>query len=553
VVERSASVEGREVRLLLVEDSEDDAELIFRTLRRAGFEPTWCRVDTANGLRQALKESSWDAVIADYSMPAFGGMDALEIVKAIRPGLPFILASAVIGEERAVEAMRAGAHDYVMKRNLTRLPLALARELREAEERRERRRAEHADRFLSRSSALLSESLDLDRTVARIAAISVPELSDFCAVAVPDGEDGSMRQASASADGVLSPLRRWQPSATSFPWALQVIQSGAPVIAPDAPADLFSADVWTPDEKKALEPLRPAAYVCVPMRTGTTVVGALCLMIARSRRPFDSFDVELAQRLANRAAMAIAHARLYREAQEAVRARDDFLSVASHELRTPLTPLQLHMLRLRAIAREGKLVGMPAEELAKVLDTSVRLVERLSLEVSNLLDVSRIICGRVAIEPEQFDLSALVRDVTGRAEIELERANCSLELTGVAPVVGRWDRMRVERIVSNLLSNAMKYGAGKPVEITVDTEGGAARLSVRDHGIGIAHDQVERVFGRFERAVSEHTYGGLGLGLYIVRQFAEAHGGSVEIETRQGQGSTFTVRLPLPRKESCAE
>jgi signal transduction histidine kinase len=109
----------------------------------------------------------------------------------------------------------------------------------------------------------------------------------------------------------------------------------------------------------------------------------------------------------------------------------------------------------------------------------------------------------------------------------------------------------VERIVSNLLSNAMKYAAGKPIEVRVEAEGDQARLVVRDHGIGIARDQVERVFGRFERAVSARVYGGLGLGLYIVRQFAEAHGGTVEIETMEGQGSTFAVRLPLPPEESC--
>jgi PAS domain S-box-containing protein len=664
-------VEHGEVRLLLVEDSEDDAELIVSALRRGGFEPTWRRVDTANELRQALTESSWDAVIADYSMPAFSGMDALGLVKAIRPGLPFILASAVIGEERAVEAMRAGAHDYVMKRNLSRLPVVLARELGEAEERRERRRAEdalrhqtrfiatlasslgdgivavdaggritfvnaaaeriigwgadelsgrdlhatihyghpagetcpvslvlhsgqschsdddefrrkddsvlpvsftasplhdgdhvmgavlvfqdirqrkraeHADRFLSRASAMLSESLDLDQTVSRIAAIAAPELADFCAVTVLEGDSGVMRQASASADGVLSPPRIWQPNAACWSWAAQVTRSVAPVIACDAPPELFSSAIWTPEERQALDGLRPAAYLCVPMRTGTNVVGALCLLSAKARREIDPSDLQLAQRLANRGALAIAQARLYHEAQEAVSARDDFLSIASHELRTPLTPLKLYMMRLFASARDGTLGNMPPADLEKKLQTAVRLVERLSLEVNNLLDVSRIICGRVRVEPERLDLVALVRDVVDRAELELERAKCKLLLKTGAPVVGRWDRLCVERIAANLLSNAMKYGAGQPIEMTVDTQGGDARLVVRDHGIGVARDKVERIFGRFERAVSSHTYGGLGLGLYIVRQFAEAHGGNVGIETVEGQGSTFTVRLPL--------
>jgi signal transduction histidine kinase len=418
---------------------------------------------------------------------------------------------------------------------------------------RDRKRAEHADRFLSRASALLSESLDLEHTVARIATISAPELADFCSVAVLESEDGVMRQASADASGMLSPQRRWQAEDASWPWVGRVVQTELAVTALDAPPELFSSPAWTPEERQALERLRPATYLCVPMSTGTTVVGALCLLTAKARRTLERSDIELAQRLATRAAMAIAHARLYREAQEAVRARDDFLSIASHELRTPLTPLQLHMVRLRASAREKRLGSMHPDDLAKVLDTAVRLVERLSLEVSNLLDDSRIVCGRVMVEPSPLDLVALVREVVDRAEIELERAKCGLDLTSVGPVVGSWDRLRVERIVSNLLSNAMKYGAGKPIEITVDTDGRDARVIVRDHGIGIARDQVERIFGRFERAVTAHTYGGLGLGLYIVRQFAEAHGGCVEVEAAEGQGSTFTVRLPLAREESCEE
>jgi PAS domain S-box-containing protein len=678
--ERVAPIGRPGVRLLLVEDSEDDAELILNTLRRAGFEPAWRRVDTAAGLREALTDSSWDAVIADYSMPGFGGMEALRLVKEIRPGLPFILASAVIGEERAVEAVRAGAHDYVMKRNLARLPLALARELGEADERRERRRAEealrhqtrfiatlasslgdgivavdaegavtfanaaaervlgwraddlagrdfhalvhsghaagdacpvsrvlgsgqschsdddlfrrqddlvipvsftasplhdgddvigavvvfqdirprkrveHAERFLSRASAALSESLELDETVARIAAIGASELADFCAVIVVDREQGSMAQASATRAGALAPLRRWQqPDDARWPWATEVILADVPTIVRDAPPELFAPALWTPPELEALTQLQPAQYVCVPMRSGSVTIGALCLLAAKSRRSLDASDQETALRLADRAAMAIAHARLYQEAQDAVRARDDFLSIASHELRTPLTPLKLHALRLLGCARDRSLGRMAPEELAKHMETAVRLVERLSLEVGNLLDVSRIVYGRVTVEAEQFDLVALVREVVGRSEIELERAKCKLELKTAERVVGRWDRMGVERIVSNLLSNAMKYGGGKPIEITVDREGNNARLIVRDYGIGIAQNQIERIFGRFERAVSGRTYGGLGLGLFIVRQFAEAHGGTVQIESAEGQGSTFTVRLPLDREESCEE
>jgi signal transduction histidine kinase len=138
-----------------------------------------------------------------------------------------------------------------------------------------------------------------------------------------------------------------------------------------------------------------------------------------------------------------------------------------------------------------------------------------------------------------------VRDVLERAEPEAQRGHYRLQLEASQPVLGRWDPLRLDQVVTNLLSNAMKYGEGKPIEIAVWREAESALVRVRDHGIGIPLDQIDRIFGRFERAVSERAYGGLGLGLYIVRRFVEAHGGRVRVESREGEGSTFTVELPL--------
>ncbi len=150
----------------------------------------------------------------------------------------------------------------------------------------------------------------------------------------------------------------------------------------------------------------------------------------------------------------------------------------------------------------------------------------------------------MSIEAEEVDLAKLVRDLVERTGEDLERAGCTLKIDADVPVVGRWDPFRLDQIVTNLLSNAVKYGHGKPIEVKVEASGDVARLSVTDHGIGIAPSNQARIFGRFERAVSERHFGGFGLGLWIVRQIIESHGGAIRVSSEPGQGSTFTVELP---------
>jgi PAS domain S-box-containing protein len=238
-------------------------------------------------------------------------------------------------------------------------------------------------------------------------------------------------------------------------------------------------------------------------------------------------------------------ARLLNEAEEAVRARDAFLSIASHELKTPLTALQLQVdILSRAVGTAPAPTAREPHDVAKRVAQIHRHVGRVAKLIDNLLDVSRITAGRLNLEIEKVDLRAVVEDVVSRSAEEARRAGCAIRLDAKGSAVGHWDRMRVEQIASNLISNAIKYGAGKPIEITIETEGSTARLSVRDHGIGIAPQLQSRIFERFERLVSAREYGGLGLGLWIVRQIIDALGGTVRVSSVEGAGSTFTVELP---------
>jgi signal transduction histidine kinase len=282
----------------------------------------------------------------------------------------------------------------------------------------------------------------------------------------------------------------------------------------------------------------------VPLRAQGKVIGTLGLSRGRSGWPFTPEDRDFLQELADRAGLVIQNVRLLRQAQEAVRLRDDFLSVASHELKTPLTPRSL---KLEALVRVAEAVEEPglSKRLARDVDVMRRQVRRLSDLISDLLDVARISGGRLKLRLEPVELSGLVREVASRFELEAERAGGRLDVRAGEPIVGSWDRLRLEQVVTNLLSNAVKYGAGKPVHLYVEAADGQARLRVWDEGIGVEPRHLARIFEKFERAVSERHYGGLGLGLYITQQIIQALGGSISVESAPDQGASFTVLLPL--------
>jgi PAS domain S-box-containing protein len=226
------------------------------------------------------------------------------------------------------------------------------------------------------------------------------------------------------------------------------------------------------------------------------------------------------------------------QAEEAVRLRDEFLSVASHELRTPLTTLRLELEGLAA-----RSAGFEPRD-GNRLKRAARSAERLSALVEALLDVSRISVGQLVLVRSRFDLADVVREVAGAVADAGARLGSPLHLSAES-MPGEWDRIRVEQVLMNLLGNALKYGAGAPVAVGLHRDHEHAVLEVTDGGPGIPEDALARIFGRFERAVSHHHYGGLGLGLYVSREIVEAHGGSISAENVPGGGARLVVRLPL--------
>jgi PAS domain S-box-containing protein len=233
-------------------------------------------------------------------------------------------------------------------------------------------------------------------------------------------------------------------------------------------------------------------------------------------------------------------------AEAALRLRDEFLSIASHELRTPLNALLLHAAGVDFAIRSAEASGtaMPASLLGRVASIS-RQGARMNELIERLLDVSRLATGRLTLQHERMDLVAVVSEVIATYRPEAERVGSLIHLSGSPNVPGVWDPLRVGQVVTNLLSNALKYGDGKPIDIRVEMESDRARIAVCDRGIGIAREQQQHIFDRFDRGAIPRDTAGLGLGLYIVDQLVRAHGGTVGVDSVVGQGSTFTVELPL--------
>ena len=232
---------------------------------------------------------------------------------------------------------------------------------------------------------------------------------------------------------------------------------------------------------------------------------------------------------------------------EAVRARDEFISIASHELKTPLTPLKLQLQGLLRSAQRAQAGEVPMERVTHGMRNFERLVTRVGQLVENMLDVSRITSGRLVLEVDEVPVRALLEEVAHRLEHQLAEAGCPIRVECEHEGTVQGDRLRLGQVLENLVGNAAKYAPGGLVTLRARTDAGALLLEVEDRGQGIAPEDQQRIFARFERAVRDARHiGGLGLGLYIAREIVRAHGGDISVASEVGRGATFRVALPLP-------
>ncbi len=412
----------------------------------------------------------------------------------------------------------------------------------------ERERAEDALRFLAEASSVLSSSLDYETTLTSVARLAVPRLADWCTVSVVDEEGMPRRVAMAHVDPSKEPLlrelHRRYPLEMGHRHPISVVlRTGEPWIMEEVPADQMEATGNLKELFHIMRELGLRSSMVVPLKAQGRVLGAILLALGSSGRRYSAGDLTLAQDLARRCALAVENARLYQEAQQAIRARDEFLSVAAHELKTPITSLRgFAQVTIRHLQRESSPDPIRIRRALEVID---RQSDRLTRLVVQLLDVSRIQAGRLVLHPEQADLADLVAGVVANAQAATSKHN--LVLRTPSSVWASVDPIRLEQVVTNLVDNAIKYspeGGDIVVELGL-TERGAVQLSVSDHGIGIPPEYRARIFDRFYQVDDGGYAGGMGLGLYISRHIVELHGGRIDVEAPPDGGTRFVVSLPV--------
>jgi PAS domain S-box-containing protein len=402
--------------------------------------------------------------------------------------------------------------------------------------------------FLAEASQLLNTSLDYEDKLTSLAQLLVPYLADYCLLYTLAPDAAYHQVAVAHVDAAKVPLlhelgQRYRVDPKHPQSALaQVLRSGKSLLEPVATLAQATAITDDPQLLTIYQQLQPVSYMVVPLAMGPYTYGALLLATAESGRSYGPDELAFAEEVARRAATALDNARLYREAQAAIQQRDQFFSIAAHELKTPLTALLGNAQLLeRRLARDGA----ASERDRRTAGVIAAQGQRLNQLILTLLDITRIEHGQLSIVREPLDLGALVRRVVAELQPLLEQHSINLDAPS-EPLLVAGDELRLEQVFQNLLQNAVKYSPpGSPVQIQVAQRNGQILVSVTDAGVGISPDVLPQLFQRFFRAPNvAPSISGLGIGLYVVKEIVTLHGGTVDVASREGSGSTFTVCLP---------
>ncbi len=527
------------LRVLFVEDSEADMQIILQALRNGGYAPDYQRVDGAATMQLALQRQSWDLLICDYLMPAFSAPDALKILQAAQLDIPFIVLSGMMGEDVAVEMMRAGANDYLFKGQIKRLVPAIARELKDAESRRAKRAAEAA---LSRLAAIVESSED---------AIVSTDLQG----AVLTWNPGAEQLYGYSAAEVIG-----QPLASLI----------YPQLSSARPVQL---------DFGAAHPAEPQSQAAAASRQaiGCQQIGCQqidCQQVVQRRKTGELIEVSLTVSLVKDADGAIEGlamiARDISERQMVQRMKDEFISIINHELRTPLASLQ-GSIELLLTGKLGELSGQGL----RMLEIAANNIDRLVQLTGNILDLEGLSIGNIVIQKQPCDVEHLLSLAAEQNSPMADRHGVRLLVTPVSqgalqpnlqpthqPTEIFVDPQRTIQVLNHLILNAVQSSQpGGSIWLTAEVqspEQACCRdlppiphliISVKDQGLGIPADKLETIFGQFQQvdASDSRRQGGAGLGLTICRSIVQYHQGRLWAESVLGQGSTFYLALPMQR------
>lgn len=411
----------------------------------------------------------------------------------------------------------------------------------------DRKRIEFEQRFLAQMSILLDRTLDYQATLQSIVELLVPTLADYCIMYIVDTDGGYKQAAARHRDPVKSQMltglnQIYRPDETVVPsLAVEVMRSNTPII--QVAATPPPALMHNPEALSIYQQLAPITYIVVPLNAYGNIRGTIMLATAESGRRYAEHDVKLAEEVARRCSIALENARLYQEAQEAIRIRDEFLTVAAHELRTPITGLIGYsqvMQRWRAQAQSND------ERDQRALRVIIEQSERLKRLVDTLLDVSNIQSGPFSLQRKPIDLCTLAQRIVEQRQMLLNRHNIVLECEEASlPING--DEERLEQVFQNLIQNAVKFSPdGGQITIRIQRQDEMILMAVSDEGIGIPAAAQANLFQRYYRAnnATTHQIGGFGIGLYLVKEIISRHDGTIEVFSAEGEGTTFTITFP---------
>ena len=409
-----------------------------------------------------------------------------------------------------------------------------------AARRRARRRQAALEDILTQASTVLAEPQAPDAIFSALLAPCTPLVAQwaFLDLVQPDNQVAGVAAVGpedAAAVQVRTALAACPGSAT--PWSCGV----------DVGIDhgIAAAAGWQWQHANFIAQLRPQSMLQVPLRHGEDYFGLLTFVRCGARPTFGRFTQAWAQELGRRLAQALQNRRHLLATRDALEIRDQFLCIASHETRTPLTSMKLAVQRVQRRLAQGRVDALSAPRMQWMVDQIGQQLVRLERLMGDMLDVTRINTGQLRMAHEVADLGAITREVIEHLRPQLEAAGCTVCCARVGSVRGRFDCFRLEQVIFNLTTNALRYAPGCPVRFAVGEDGGRAFLSVADEGPGIPLEHQQRIFGRFERAITASEVSGLGLGLYIAQQVVVAHGGALWVESQRGCGATFRFSLPL--------
>lgn len=391
----------------------------------------------------------------------------------------------------------------------------------------DRKRDEVAQRFLSDAGELLVSTLDPIEVIRKISDAAIPYLGDWCAFDLLSTPEESEQVIIKHRDkGMEEEAKELHQSffhdSENKSGITSLIASGEPYFR---------------------DRVDGGTFLSVPLMNKDKVFGVMTFVYSVSQRKFTNRDISTLLDLGKRIALALENARLYKMSQTAIEARNDFMSIASHELNTPITSLKLQLQMIKKAITLSKDGVFPIDRFQKSVDSSVKQVNRLINLVSILLDVTRIQSGKFAYHFTEFSANDLLQEIVERHHELIQDSECSINIHETGEIMVYWDRTRIEQVITNLLTNAIKYAPGNILLEMSEVDQNVV-ISITDSGKGIPQKKLEKIFDRFERATNQETVTGLGLGLFIVKQIAEGHSGTVQVESVVDEGTTFRVILP---------